>query len=415
LSEKKYRGLAESLDQLVYRANPVTFVSTYVNNAIKNIYGYTVKEWLKDPNLWIKTIHPEDKDKVIAKFKEAQKEFKDDYVEYRIIKKDGSIRQVEDNFIWEKDEQEKVISLNGILLDITERKKAEEELQRIYEYLDTILLNLPAGVAILEGPEFRYFRINNRLAEMNGLPVEYHLGKPLAEVLPDAASFILPRLKEVLETGQRTLNHEFSIRLPKDPNDIRHLMDSFFPIEGKDGKIMAVGTVVLDITERKKAEKALKKSHDELEKIVEERTSKIRQSENELEKKNIALNEIIGQIEIEKNNIKNNVAENVEKILFPILEKIKLKGESRKYVHLLESQLKELSSSYGRRITKMQYRLVPRELEVCNMIKEGMTSKEIAKLLNISLATVETHRRNIRKKLGISNKEINLTYYLKTR
>jgi len=212
-------------------------------------------------------------------------------------------------------------------------EKLTKELQRVNEYLDTILFNLPAGVAILEGPEFRYFKINRMLAEINGLTVDDHLGRPLKEVLPNAAADIIPRLQKVLETGKPSLNFEFSTKLPKDPNEIRHFIDSFFPIREKDGKIRAVGAVVLDITERKQSEMELINS------------------KGELERKNIALNEVIGQVEIEKQNIRENVTENVDKVLLPILKRLKLKGESKKYVHLLESHLKDLVSSYGKMIS----------------------------------------------------------------
>ena len=127
----------------------------------------------------------------------------------------------------------------------------EEELRSRFEYLDAILLNMPVGIAILEGPELRYFRINETLAEINGLPVEDHLGRPLAEVLPAAAPSIVPRMLEVLESGQPSPHHEFSTRLPKDPDRIRYFTDSFFPIAGVDGKPRAVGAIVLDTTERK--------------------------------------------------------------------------------------------------------------------------------------------------------------------
>jgi DNA-binding CsgD family transcriptional regulator len=58
------------------------------------------------------------------------------------------------------------------------------------------------------------------------------------------------------------------------------------------------------------------------------------------------------------------------------------------------------------------YWLTPREIEICNMVKSDITSKEISKLLNISPQTIVKHRKNIRKKLGISNKNINLTSFL---
>jgi len=105
---------------------------------------------------------------------------------------------------------QKAFGICAISTDITERKRVEEELREAKEYLDKIFLNLPVGVAILDGLEFRYFRISKTLADINGLPVEDHLGKPLAEVLPDAARDILPRMRKVLETGEAFPNHEFS-------------------------------------------------------------------------------------------------------------------------------------------------------------------------------------------------------------
>jgi len=57
--EEKYENLAESLSELIYRADPETFFPTYVNSAVEKFYGYTAEEWLKDPEIWERTIHPE--------------------------------------------------------------------------------------------------------------------------------------------------------------------------------------------------------------------------------------------------------------------------------------------------------------------------------------------------------------------
>ena len=133
-----------------------------------------------------------------------------------------------------------------------------------------------------------------------------------------------------------------------------------------------------------------------------------------LEQKNIALSEILGQIEIEKKQIKDNVIANAENLLLPIVQKLRLKGESRKYVQLLRKNLQELTSSFGARLTEKRANLTTREIEICNMIKNGLTNKEISRLLNISLGTTEKHRNNIRKKLDIVNKDINLSSFLNT-
>ena len=148
-----------------------------------------------------------------------------------------------------------------------ERKQTESELMALREYLDTILLNMPVGVAILEGPEFRYFKINQALADLNGLPVEEHLGRSLEEVLPEAAPGILPNLRKVFENDEAILAREFSVVLPSDPDEKVHLIDWHFPI-AVAGTTKAVGAIVMDITKRKVAEDALKQSIEQLSLLV---------------------------------------------------------------------------------------------------------------------------------------------------
>ncbi|MCQ9206258.1 MAG: helix-turn-helix transcriptional regulator, partial [Omnitrophica bacterium] len=104
----------------------------------------------------------------------------------------------------------------------------------------------------------------------------------------------------------------------------------------------------------------------------------------------------------------------INELIMPNLKKLRLKGASEKYVNLLSHNLKALVSPFGRRITDRKIKLTPREIEICNMIKCGLTSKEISNILNISYQTIEQHRKHIRSKLEISNKNVNLTSYLQS-
>ena len=165
--------------------------------------------------------------------------------------------------------------------------------------------------------------------------------------------------------------------------------------------INAVAQRLGKVTELKTMEDSLKKSE-----------AKLREQKLSLEQKNMALREIVAQIEIEKNNIRNNIMSNLNESVFPILEKVKTKKNVRRYADLLEHHLKELTSSFGSKITKEGINLTSREIEICNMIKGNLTSKEISKLLNISRQTIDKHRRNIRKKLKLSNKKPHLTSFL---
>jgi len=149
----------------------------------------------------------------------------------------------------------KVNGFIALINDITQIKTDQETLKKLQEYLDTILFNLPVGVAIMEGEEFEYFRINKYLATLNGMPVDQHLGKVLKDVLPNADK-IIPSLRQVRETGESIMGREFNIVLPKDPDNPIHLIDWVFPITLGD-EIRAVGVVVLDITKTKELEKEL--------------------------------------------------------------------------------------------------------------------------------------------------------------
>ena len=132
----------------------------------------------------------------------------------------------------------------------------------------------------------------------------------------------------------------------------------------------------------------------------------------QLEQKNLALAELLEHMERTKNKIKEDIAINVEEFITPILKKLKIKGALSKYIKLIEHHLKELTSSFGRKITQRSTRLSSREIEICDMIKGGLSSKEISELLNVSYQTIDKHRRNIRKKLAIAKKKVNLTSFL---
>jgi len=128
-SERKYHSLCENLKEVVYQSNVDTLKATYVNNAIEKVYGYSQDEWLKDPNSWENTICPEDKEKIIAKFMEAREKHEDGVLKYRIVRKDNTIRWIEDRYGWEKDDKGNMLSLHGALYDVTEQKRTEEMLR----------------------------------------------------------------------------------------------------------------------------------------------------------------------------------------------------------------------------------------------------------------------------------------------
>jgi PAS domain S-box-containing protein len=114
-----------------------------------------------------------------------------------------------------------------------------------------------AGLALLD-KDLRFTQINDTLAEMNGLPAAEHLGRTIREVVPQLASTVEPILQTVLATGQPALNVEVTGERPSQPGIQRHWIESFFPIAGMDGNPAGVGSIVVEITDRKRAEEELR-------------------------------------------------------------------------------------------------------------------------------------------------------------
>ncbi len=135
-----------------------------------------------------------------------------------------------------------------------------------------------------------------------------------------------------------------------------------------------------------------------------------------LQEANAALRTVLTKIEEEKQSIYKDVRVNISKIIMPILQALALelpKGQ-RKYTDILRMNLEEITSPFISQLSHAYHSLSPTEVNVCNMIKNGMRTKEIAQLRGVSVATVNRHREHIRRKLGITKKEVNLTTYLQS-
>ena len=133
-----------------------------------------------------------------------------------------------------------------------------------------------------------------------------------------------------------------------------------------------------------------------------------------LENKNIALKEVLRKVHEEKEEIAMRVQANVDKIIMPIfsiLEK-KTNYKDNPVLKLLKRNLEEITDPFTNTISKDFLNLSPVEIQICNYIKNGFSTKDIAQLRGIAIATVSRHREHIRKKLNLTNKNINLVTFL---
>jgi len=159
-----------------------------------------------------------------------------------------------------------------------------------------------------------------------------------------------------------------------------------------------------DITERKRAERELQRIQTSL---ITEQVA--------LRKKNVALKELLNQIENEKNQVRHRIKENIESIIIPLIDSIQDRFDFSdcKYLDILKESLTDICSPFIKNIEGGCKNLTPREIEICNMIKRGCGSKDIARVFGVSPHTVIKQRKKIRKKLGIARSNTNLASYLK--
>jgi len=168
--------------------------------------------------------------------------------------------------------------------------------------------------------------------------------------------------------------------------------------------LTAVANTLAGIIELKKTEQALREREKELE----------LKSLN-LEEVNTALKVLLKKKEEDKKELEEKVLSNIKILVEPYLEKLKcsdLKKKQKSYVNIIESTLEDIVAPFARRLSCNYLNLTAAELRVAMLVRDGKRTKEIAGLINVSDKTVEVHRRNIRKKLGIMNTKANLRNHL---
>lgn len=135
-----------------------------------------------------------------------------------------------------------------------------------------------------------------------------------------------------------------------------------------------------------------------------------------LQESNTALRIVLARIEHEKQEIYKDININVEKVVMPILHALssELSSSQKRYAEMVLRSLEDITSPFINRLSLSYKSMTPTEIAICNMIRNGMRTKEIAQMRHVSEATINRHREKIRSKLGITNQDINLATYLQS-
>lgn len=290
------------------------------------------------------------------------------------------------------------------LQDITDRREAEEALAKNRQWLSQIIQGSAVPTFVIDS-EHRISEWNIACENMTGMSAEQMIGtrdqwKAFADLpRPVLADLIIDNATEEDIASQYGDKYRHSLLgegyevedfFPNLGNNGKWLFFTASPLRNVQGKIIGAIETLQDVTRRRKAEDALRASEEHY---------------RELSRM------LLKQREIDKDEIGIALQKNIDNLVLPFFSKLRdgiADASQEDILTAIESNLKSISSPMASRTTKLFSKLTPAEIQVANLLKTGHSTKAIASLLFLSEKTVYTHRRNIRKKCGITNKKINL-------
>ena len=277
-------------------------------------------------------------------------------------------------------------------IEILERDKLNILLSRMF-FMSSSLM------AVNSFDDHVFIDVNHRFVRFTGYSREEIVGRSILE-LNILSREDYERICQSLKTKGAIYNEEIEYRTKS--GNIRVGIYSAELIDVRGEKLLL--SIHHDITERTHAQNALKQTEEELTK-----------RSAELEKANSALRVFLERRREDRKNLETRLQQNINQLIIPYIRELQnynLDERGKCYLNILESNLKDIVSPFLNNISSYYKNLTPTEIQVSSMVRGGMTSKNIAKLLNVAPGTVDTHRNNIRKKLGLKKGKTNLRSYL---
>lgn len=289
-------------------------------------------------------------------------------------------------------EERRSKSIRG--LDKVYPRQLTKELLSRNRHLETILERMFEG--IMEVVSGKVVFANSAAISLSGLPLEKLLASYFLDLFDDT---LRPRMESML-TAETDKPVEIGQGKPVVFNN-RQVTIKCLPVKGDTSTTIVILT---DVTERIRLQTQL-----------EMEAEKLSEQSNLLKEANTALKVLLEQSEVHKKELEDNFLSNVEELVNPHLARLKksrLNSLQSELVSVLESSLDNIASPFLNKLSLKHHKLTSKEIRVANLIKAGKKNKQIAEIVGLSQNTILFHRFNIRTKLGLRNKKVNLKAYL---
>ncbi|MFZ5909917.1 MAG: PAS domain S-box protein [Chloroflexota bacterium] len=274
-AEARYRALVEQIPAIIYRDSvEQTGQTLYISPQIETVLGYVPEEWMADKDFWIEIMHPDDRERVSAAYEHANETGQSFEAEYRLVRPDGREAWIRDEAALIYGPSGSPLFWQGILLDITARKRAEQALRESEERQRTILESMLDNVVLLDA-EGRIQYINH---VSPGLDEKEVLGSDWLMWLEEADREIAEQaIQRTVDSGEVT---EIEYRAVGPGRGMTWFRVRFVRMPGTSAqKVLLIAT---DISERRQAEEQLARYTERLEEIVDERTRELREAQEKL-------------------------------------------------------------------------------------------------------------------------------------
>lgn len=255
-SQENSRLIADTAPILLWLTD-ASGLCKFVNQRWLDFTGRTFEQELGYG--WTESIHSEDLQYCLDTYSSAFAEHKSFEIEYRLLKASGEYRWMLDKGTPLMAPDNTFTGYIGSCMDITNQKQCEQALQRQLIELEAIYAKAPGGLSVVD-TNLRFIRINEHLAQINGLPVSKHIGCTIREALPELADIVEPIYKQIIQSKQPIINYEVHGTTPAQPGVERYWLANYYPLLDKDNNVLAVNAMVEEITERKRIEEERSKA-----------------------------------------------------------------------------------------------------------------------------------------------------------